>query len=145
MGLSARLLPCRPRRGMAHGTAAYAGALVLCDLCRGDALAPGAVLLMPVQEPGGVRPRRAALMTPSGEALYGDSFVLCPSCARSLPEAGGHLAGWQPLSLLEVLADLGQAAAPLLRRMRAAEAEVERLWRRFLAMEERLDRPEVPR
>jgi hypothetical protein len=129
---------------MAHGTVAYAGALALCDLCRGDALAPGAVLLLPVREPGGVRPRRAALMAPSGQALYGDSFVLCSSCARSLPEAGGRLAGWQPLSLLEVLADLGRAAAPLAQRARAAEAEVERLWRRFLEMEERLDRSPAP-
>jgi hypothetical protein len=129
---------------MVHGTVAYAGAVAACDLCRGSALAPGSVLLLPVQQPGGVKPRRAALVTPSGEALYGDSFVLCPSCAAEVPEASGRMAGWQPLSLLQVLVDLGCEAAPLLRRRRQAEAEVERVWQEFLALEERLERAPAP-
>lgn len=144
MGLSARLLRSRPGRGMVHATVAYSGALALCDLCQGNALAPGAVLLMPVQEPAGVRPRKAALLAPCGQALYGDSFVLCPSCAGALPQASGRMAGWQPLSLLEVLTDLGRAAAPLLHRTRAAEARLEGLWREFLGLEERLQRSPAP-
>jgi|FLYL01.1.fsa_nt_gi hypothetical protein len=137
MGLSASLVLRRPERGKVHMQVTYRRAAVRCDLCRGDALLPRAVLLLPVEETGDVAPRRAVLLTPSGEALYGDSFVLCPNCTRSLPEAMGYRPGWQPLSLLQALVDLGRMAEPVLRKVQHAEGVLEECSRYLVEAEER--------